>query len=222
MAGKTATEELALIDVGGADLGSGFGEGDVGHNGGEGEPAAPTLHQHIYVTGIWLALAAILMFFMALTSSFIVRKGLSSDWAPFPFPPILWFNTGVLLASSFTLTAARRFLARGLPGAFQSWWTITTALGLVFLVGQLFAWWQLAAAGIYLASNPSSSFFYLLTATHGIHLLGGMVVLLWVGFRCWPEDARLSLPTAATISGIYWHFMDGLWIFLFLLLWLGR
>ncbi|MFQ5926463.1 MAG: heme-copper oxidase subunit III [Terriglobia bacterium] len=222
MAGKTATEELELIDVEGTGAGPPGGGGDFGHNGGEGGAAAPALPQRIYVTGIWLALAAILMFFMALTSSFIVRKGLSNDWAPFAFPRILWFNTGVLLASSFTIERARRLLAQEPPVDFRRWWNITTALGLVFLIGQLVAWGQLRAAGVYLANNPSNSFFYLLTATHGIHLLGGMVALLWVGFRRWPEDARVSLPTAATISSLYWQFLDGRWIFLFLLLWLEQ
>lgn len=222
MAGKTATEELELIDVGGDE--GGFPPGDLGPNGDAGGSAA--LPQRIYLTGIWLALASILMFFMALTSSYIVRKGLSTDWVALPLPPILWLNTVVLLVSSLTIERARRSLARHLVGDFHRWWGITTALGGMFLAGQLVAWRQLAAAGVYLSTNPSSSFFYLLTGTHGAHLLGGIVALVYVGFRGRREDVRPgtrpSPHTVATMTSVYWHFLDGLWVFLFLLLLLGR
>ena len=217
MAAKTATEELELIDLGGGHRGA--GKGDPGSPGGGGSPSALT--PEVYVTGIWLALAAILMFFAALTSSFIVRKGLSNDWAPFPLPGVLWVNTGVLLASSLTLERARWWLRRDLAGAFRRWWMITTVLGVLFLAGQLVAWRELAATGVFLASNPSSSLFYVLTGTHGAHLLGGVAALLYVGLRAgqaaWPR--RRAATTAASI---YWHFLSGLWVFVFLLIYFGR
>lgn len=218
MAGKTATEELELIEVGGN---GGFGEDEL-PGGGNGGGAAPAIPPSAYFTGMWLALAAILMFFAALTSSFVVRRGLGGDWAGFALPRILWLTTAVLLTSSFTLERARRELASGMAEAFRSWWHLTMGLGLAFLAGQFVAWRQLAAAGVYLASNPSSSFFYVLTGAHGIHLLGGLTALFWVGLRRWPEEARASRQTAVHVTSIYWHFMDGLWVFLFLLLLLGR
>ena len=220
MAGKTATEEVEMIDVGRGVRTP--GGGGLGGNGGEGDAVPLARPQNIYLTGIFLLLAAILMFFMALTSSFIVRKGVSNDWAPIELPRILWWNTAVLLASSFTIEAARRSLARSVSGDFRRWWTITTALGMLFLVGQVVAWQQLRAAGVYLSTNPSSSFFYLLTGAHGAHLFGGVAALLYVGWRSWPEQAGPSQGTAVTITSIYWHFLDALWVFLFLLLLLGR
>ena len=81
------------------------------------------------------------------------------------------------------LERARTDLSRGWRDGFNRWWSLATALGVAFLLGQLVAWWQLAASGVYLASNPSSSFFYLLTAAHGLHLLGGEVALLYVAFQ---------------------------------------
>lgn len=218
MGGRTATEELELIDVGSP---GGPGPGEPGPDGGPGGGAAPALPQRIYVTGIILALAAILMFFMGLTSSFIVRRGLSNDWVPFELPRVLWLNTAVLLLSSFTIERARRALAQGLVDDFRRWWRVTTALGLGFLVGQLIAWRELARAGVYLATNPSSSFFYVLTAAHGAHLLGGVLALVYVGFRGARSASRMLPGTAVTVTSIYWHFMDGLWVFLFLLLLLG-
>jgi cytochrome c oxidase subunit 3 len=161
------------------------------------------------------------MFFMALASSYIVRKGLGNDWQRAPLPPVLWFNTAVLLASSVTIMVARRKLEKGEREEFRSWWWVTTGLGLLFLAGQIVAWRQLAARGMLLATNPSSSFFYLLTAAHGLHLAGGILFLFYVAFRAW-KRSRISQVTAAELASIYWHFMDGLWIFLLVLLTVGR
>jgi cytochrome c oxidase subunit 3 len=219
MTTKTATEELELLEL---EYGHrGPGEGDFVPGGNDGEPHVPAVPQHTYLTGIVLALAAILMFFLALTSSFIVRKGLSTDWVPFRLPPILWLNTGLLLVSSFTLESARRQLEGESLAAFRRWWGLTSGLGMAFLAGQILAWQQLAAAGVFLDSNPSNSFFYLLTGLHGLHLLGGIIALLYVGFGS-RSDGRLQWPTAVKVAGIYWHFMGALWVYLFLLLLLGQ
>src|SRR6266850_1515112 len=116
---------------------------------------------------------------------------------------------------------ARRKLESGAREAFRTWWALTTGLGLLFLAGQIIAWRGLAAAGMLLSTNPSSSFFYLLTAAHGAHLAGGIFALLYVTFRQW-KRSRISQATAAELTSIYWHFMDGLWVFLLVLLTLGR
>jgi cytochrome c oxidase subunit 3 len=176
--------------------------------------------QRAYVTGMTIALAGVLMFFMALVSAYIVRKGMpNSAWVNLAIPRILWLNTAILIASSFTLARSRsRFLASDDAG-FRHWWGVTTILGFFFLIGQIIAWRQLAAAGVFLATNSASSFFYLFTAAHGLHLLGGVLALLYVAFR---PTHRLTKSTATEVVSMYWHFMDGLWVFLFLLLLLGR
>src|SRR3989442_9082450 len=116
------------------------GGDDDGGSGGGGAAAVP---RRAYFTAISLGLAAILMFFMALTSSYIVRKGLGGDWQPVRLPGILWLNTLVLLASSASIEVARRKHSEGETEAFRNWWALTTGLGIVFLVGQLVAWRQL-------------------------------------------------------------------------------
>jgi cytochrome c oxidase subunit 3 len=215
----TLIDELELIHSGeGGGTPPPAGGDDDGQGGGSGLPAVP---RRAYFTAISLGLAAILMFFMALASSYIVRKGLGGDWQPVQLPAILWLNTAVLLASSITIEVARRRHSAGERGSFRRWWWLTTALGLLFLAGQVAGWRQLRAAGVFLASNPSSSFFYLLTAAHGLHLLGGILALTYVAFRAW-QRSRITQGTAAELTSIYWHFMDGLWVFLFLLLYLGR
>jgi cytochrome c oxidase subunit 3 len=161
------------------------------------------------------------MFFMALTSAYIVRKGLGGDWQPVRLPSLLWVNTAILLASSLTIEIARRRAGVNALESFRRWWTLTTALGVVFLAGQVIAWRQLVQAGFYLKSNPANSFFYMLTAAHGAHLAGGVIALVYVGFRGW-ERSRITRDAAAEVASIYWHFMDGLWVFLLVLLNLGR
>ncbi|MBI4462349.1 MAG: heme-copper oxidase subunit III [Acidobacteria bacterium] len=219
MAGKTATEELELTEVGGDD-GAGLMGGAWGPDGGNGDAAATP--QGLYLTGIWIALASILMFFAALTSAFVVRLGIGNDWVGFELPRLLWGNTAVLLASSATIERARRVLGREWMRAFRYWWAITTGLGLLFLAGQFVVWHQLADAGVYLATNPSSSFFYLLTGSHGLHLLGGVMALAYVGWRERRPEAWRTQKEVVTAASIYWHFLGGLWIFLFVLLQLGR
>ncbi len=213
------TDDLEIIDAGHGRVPAPPAGGDNGEGGSRGKPHG--VPNRAYFTALQLGLAAIVMFFMALASSYIVRKGLGNDWQRTQLPPLIWFNTAVLLASSITIVVAKRKLERGAVDAFRSWWGITTGLGLLFLVGQVIAWRQLAATGMLLATNPSSSFFYVLTAAHGAHLAGGIFALFYVAFRQW-KRSRITQATAAELASIYWHFMDGLWIFLLILLTVGR
>ncbi|HEV2176489.1 MAG TPA: cytochrome c oxidase subunit 3 [Terriglobia bacterium] len=218
-----------------------------GRNGGNGFGGAEGSGDHVwrtparaYQTGMWMALAAIVMLFAAFTSALVVRKGMSNDWVRTALPRILYLNTLILLASSLTFELARRSLKTSraaLSGTdsanwFARWLYVTLILGLAFIAGQLLAWRELAARGVYLATNPSSSFFYLLTAAHGIHLLGGICALAYVVFRApkiavaavgvYPgRDRRSGQPRATLaldLTALYWHFMDGLWIYLLILL----
>jgi len=171
-----------------------------------------------YHTGMWMAIAGIVMVFAAFTSALVVRRGLSTDWVPTKLPPILFFNTAVLALSSLTLELSRRSLRAQRGSEFARRLYLTMALGLVFVTGQLQAWKQFASRGMYLSTNPSSSFFYLLTAAHGIHLLGGIIALLVLAFRAPKLAAFPSKRVAVEVTSIYWHFMDGLWIYLLILL----
>jgi cytochrome c oxidase subunit III len=168
-------------------------------------------------TGLLVLLAASTMVFAAFTSAFVVRRGLSEDWATMPKPPILFVNTAMLLASSFILDLSRRALKAGDRGKFNLWWTSATALGILFLAGQALAWIQLKDAGIYVASNPSSSFFYVLTAAHAFHLLGGVAALVYVDVQALRLRLGPAKRTAIDVSAIFWHFLDGLWVYLMLL-----
>jgi cytochrome c oxidase subunit 3 len=179
-----------------------------------------------YRVGTWVMIASISMFFTALSSAYIVRAASATDWRPIAMPRILWLSTALILLSSVTIEAARRQLKGLLQSGYFKWLLITGALGIGFLSSQLLAWRQLRHQGVFLSSNPHSSFFYLLTAMHGLHLLGGLLALLYLLFRTRSrvDDvvAEARRQARADAVGIYWHFMDGLWIYLFLLLFLWR
>ena len=174
-------------------------------------------------TGIWVVLASITMSFAAFTSALIVRQGSSLDWRHLSLPRILYFNTLLLLASSFTLEVGRRQVGSYMSGRKAGiahparWLYITLFLGLLFVAGQYAGWLQLRAEGLFLATNPSSSFFYVLTAAHALHLLGGLGGLTRVIHRFNRSILRKSTLDA---TSHYWHFMDALWVYLLVLLWI--
>ncbi|HVH70195.1 MAG TPA: cytochrome c oxidase subunit 3, partial [Candidatus Dormibacteraeota bacterium] len=152
---------------------------------------------------------------------FLVLHHGSKVWVAVELPKILWLNTAILLGSSFALERARLRLSLGDLGGFRKLWLLTTVMGFLFVAGQLVAWRQLVTEGVYIASNQASSFFYIFTGAHGVHLLGGVAALLFVLLRNF-EKSQISVSLAAEITSYYWHFMDGLWIFLFVLLYLGK
>ena len=190
-------------------------EGPGGSGGGAGETS-----DRRYRTGMLAALAGILMLFTAFTSAYVVRKGLSNDWIPTSLPSLIWFNSLVLLASSLTLERARQVLSDN--SRFSRWWLVTTVLGGAFLVGQVVVWRQLIGDGVYISSNPSSSFFYVLTGAHGVHLSGGVFALGFLLFRNRGNPFGPLNRTPVDVMAMYWHFMDGLWIYLLLLFFFWR
>lgn len=174
-------------------------------------------------SAIWVGIAAICMSFAAFTSALIVRQGSSNDWRHITLPSVLFLSTLLLLASSGTLEVARRRIASFMGGSDthiavpRLWLYLTLGLGLLFVAGQYMAWLQLRSQGLYLATNPNSSFFYVFTAVHALHVLGGLAGLLRVIRKLGSSTLRRSTLTA---TAYYWHFMGALWIYLFLLLWL--
>lgn len=166
-------------------------------------------------TGVVAGIAAITMSFAAFTSALVMRKGGAPDWTHFRLPSLLYANTVVLLTSSGTLEVARRRLRAGMAGG-NTWLSVTLALGGLFVVGQVAAWRNLAAQGVFLATTPSGAFFYVLTAAHALHVLGGVTALAYVRARV--RHATLPPLGAVGAAATYWHFVDGLWLYLLFLL----
>jgi cytochrome c oxidase subunit 3 len=223
MPGSTATPEIELIIEKKTSDGGGGILPPTGRNGGGDDGKRPRRENSSpkrYYTGMALGIVSILMFFMALASAFLVRKG-NGNWIPVHIPTLMWINTVVLLASSATLELARHRLAQGRLSDYKNLWLLTAILGAGFLVGQIVAWRQLVAEGIYLASNPASSFFYIFTGAHALHLFGGVAALIYVAKRNF-DQAQVTRSVAAEVTSYYWHFMDALWLFLLTLLYLGK
>lgn len=206
---------------------------DTGHTGNGGwQNLVPvtgsfrTIEEHSpppSSSAIWVAIAAICMSFAAFTSALIVRQGASNDWRHITLPSILYVSTLLLIASSGTLEVARRRIAAYMAGmqsqaaSAQVWLYFTLGLGLLFVGAQYMAWLQLRSEGLYLATNPNSSFFYVFTALHALHVMGGLAGLTRVLRKLSKGILRRSTLNATTY---YWHFMGVLWVYLFVLLWM--
>jgi cytochrome c oxidase subunit III len=217
----TRPEEVIGTRLGGGPgrrNGNGFHKNGGGGDGGDHFRFSPAR----YRLGAWAAIGSILMLFVALTSAYIVRSASGDDWHPVAMPKVLWLSTALIFVSSITMEAARRSLKTDGNALYGRWLLGTLALGAAFVVSQLVAWRQLARQGVYLASNPYSSFFYLFTAAHGLHLLGGLGALIYLLVRTTRRRATLEGELrrvgAADAATIYWHFLDGLWLGLFFLL----
>jgi cytochrome c oxidase subunit III len=196
--------------------------------------------------GLGVGVLGIVMVFVSFTSAYIVRQGLPTldprtntlvhDWFPLPLPALLFFNTGLLLISSVTMELARRQVARfstptgaaPIPNVFTGregtilWLALTAVLGISFLKGQWTVWREMEASGFYVASSPSSSFVYLLTGTHGVHLLGGMFALLAAGATVLFRRPAESRVVVLDVTAWYWHFMTLLWVYILCLLQFAR
>jgi cytochrome c oxidase subunit III len=199
---------------GGGDSRSGGGPGPGGAPGSAGGGGGIMGNPDLF--GLWVFLGTVSMLFIGFTSAYILRRA-SADWQPLEAPPVLWLNTLALLASSGSLEIARRRLRGWNLAGTQAFVVLTGVLGLVFVAGQYVGWQQLAARGVFLASNPHSSFFYVLTGVHALHLVGGLVWFAVVLARL-RRMAYLPGEDGLRLFATYWHFLGGLWVYLLWLL----
>ena len=242
----TVTLKYPKTGRGGGDVPPTTGGGGNGDSGSNGAPDYGERLRRARL-GLAVALAPIIMLFVSFTSAYIVRQGLPTldertgtyvrDWLAVNLPiALLLVNSLLLIASSVTMEFARRNIARqvalapvrSIPGVSLGnersfpWLNITAVLGMAFLGGQWLAWRELANRGFYLATSPSSSFVYLLTGAHAIHLAGGVIALLYAAmtpvFHKPIEAQRIVIDVAAW----YWHFMALLWLYIFALLVFAR
>jgi len=165
--------------------------------------------------GVFLAVAGCL--FSLLCAAFFMRMD-APDWQAPPIPGILWFNTAVLIVSSLALDLARRAADRRETDDIKSWLLVGGGCALLFLLGQLWAWRELAAQGLYASSNPANAFFYLLTGTHALHLVGGLAALARTARAAWSGRGGAELAASVELCAIYWHFLLFVWLLLFAML----
>ena len=163
--------------------------------------------------GLGVFLAVVGSLFALFISAYSMRMNMV-DWRALPVPRLLWFNTGVLVLSSVALhwayLAARRNDIDGVIAGLCA----GGAFAVTFLVGQLLAWRELSVAGYFLASNPANSFFYLITAVHGLHLMGGLVALGRTTAKVWRGAEATQVRLSTELCAIYWHFLLLVWLVL--------
>jgi cytochrome c oxidase subunit 3 len=164
---------------------------------------------------IFIAIAASLL--VLLVSAYSIRMEMN-DWRPPPQPALLWANTGVLILSSLALQWARVAAGRGNLEGVQDGLVVGGTAAVIFLIGQVLAWRELASAGYLLTTNPADSFFYLITAAHALHVVGGLVALAMAGMKLWRGVAMDRLRLSVELCATYWHFLLIAWIVLFSLL----
>ncbi|MBL0739748.1 cytochrome c oxidase subunit 3 [Chryseolinea lacunae] len=170
---------------------------------------------------LWIFMVSVTMIFAAWTSAYLVRRA-DGNWAVFELPQLFWITSVIIVISSGTMHWAYLAAKRDNLEQTKLAISITTLLGVAFLIGQFMAWNELVRESVYFVGNPSGSFVYVISGVHGLHIVGGVVFLLIVlvaAFRYKVHSKKLSqIEMCAT----YWHFLDGLWLYLFVFLLLNR
>jgi len=166
---------------------------------------------------VWLFIATIVMLFAALTSAYLVKQG-EGNWLHFNIPDIFWITSAIIVTSSVTMHMAYVSAKRDNMDGIKIFLSLTMLLGLAFLAGQYYSWSELVNQDVFFVGNPAVSFIYVLTGLHGLHLISGMVfiaIVLYSAFKFRIHSKNLS---KIEMSVTYWHFLGGLWLYLFFFL----
>ncbi|MEY4875142.1 MAG: hypothetical protein RL708_291 [Bacteroidota bacterium] len=173
---------------------------------------------------LWAAIASICMFFIGITSAFIVKKGAdiaSGHWLSFKVPMPFYYSTAIIILSSVTLFLAKKYFLKGNKTGYQIAMLSSSILGTAFLVLQYLGWKDLVSIGIYVGgslSNPSGSFFYIISGAHAVHILGGLISMYWMTVKAVVRKTNVQSKLGMELISTYWHFVDFLWLYLFAML----
>ena len=170
---------------------------------------------------LWMFMVSIIMVFAALTSAYIVRQA-EGNWLDYELPSALWITTIIILISSATMQYGLFLVKKNKIGQARIAVAITLLLGIGFLIGQFKVWGILVANDVYFVGNPGGSFLYVLTGFHGLHLISGLIYLIIVLVQLSRKKITAEKPLGMELSTMYWHFLDGLWLYLFVFLLLNH
>jgi cytochrome c oxidase subunit 3 len=171
------------------------------------------IHPHKF--SLWIGIGSIIMMFAGLTSAFVVRQA-QGNWVHYKLPQIFWISTLVIIFSSVTMHLGLRFFKQHKAQAYRIMIWITAVLGVVFVYTQYEGFKQLYEMGIRLQGNPSGSFLFIIAGLHGVHVLGGVLAIFTLLFSAYRKRVKNynSVPTELVVT--YWHFVDVLWVYLFI------
>jgi len=220
-------EDLEQVRTGGPGGGGGPRDWEPGGRGGGDDDdftrRMPRGGPSAGMFGIIAMMVSITALFTTIIIAFLIRSHSRSHWQPVALPKGLWASTALILASSATLEAARRAFVRFRSHAYGNWLVLTFFIALGFILSQALVFRYMVEQGIYLRQNPHSSLFYVITGAHGVHVFGGLLALFYlicrVALRAKDAEADLlSQRNALSVTVVYWHFLDVLWVALFLIL----
>lgn len=184
-------------------------------------PVEQPLSMHPKKFALWLFIVTVIMIFAAFTSAHIVRQA-DGDWLIYDLPSMFWYTSGIILLSSGFMQWAYISAKRDKLEQVKIALTITTALGVLFLFGQLKAWSQLVDEGVFFVGNPAGSFVYIFTGIHGLHLVSGVIYLIYMLISSFRYKVHSKNMLNMEMSATWWHFLGGLWIYLFIFLLLNH
>ncbi|RPA70196.1 cytochrome oxidase subunit III [Cyclobacteriaceae bacterium YHN15] len=185
------------------------------------EGAEQPISMHPKKFALWLFIVTVVMIFASLTSAYIVRQS-EGNWLEFDLPTIFWYTSGIIVFSSITLHFAYLSARKDELSKLRLGMVITSVLGIAFLVGQWYSWAALVDRDVYFVGNPAGSFLYVFTGLHAIHLISGVIFLIIVlisSFRYKVHSKNMDLMEMCVT---YWHFLGGLWLYLFMFLLLNH
>jgi cytochrome c oxidase subunit 3 len=166
---------------------------------------------------MWAACASIVMMFAGLSSAYIVKRN-QGNWLTFDIPVIFYYSTAVIILSSITIILSRKAFLNRQMKQYKRWLTVTTMLGIIFVFLQYMGFRELWASGITLTRNVSFSFLYIIVGLHALHVMGGVIALIVMYLKSISKRRKNYTPLYIDLMNTYWHFVDGLWIYLFLFL----
>jgi cytochrome c oxidase subunit III len=209
--------------------GSGGGSENGGDNDGEIQKNNPFgdnidgFKPETFRILMWFLLLIVFMTFGGLIGAYIVlATNKAMEWQPFSLPFQIWVSTALIIASTITYEVSNRFLQAEKQTKSRTWLLVATGLGGMFIASQILAWLQLVGRGVYVSGNPYAGLFYILTATHAFHVIGGIIALGYMVLKTQKptglSEELLKRRTYSKVISWYWHFMDALWLVLVLLL----
>ncbi len=206
--------------------GIGDGQGNGGDKGGGDDRAdfynSPSNTNIARIFTMFLLLVVLMTFGGLIGAYIVLATNGALEWRPFNLPYQVWISTAIILSSSLTYHLSRNLLFKNEQAKSKKWLLVTTVLGAAFISSQILAWLLLYRRGVYWEANPYAGFFYILTAVHAVHVLGGVCALGAIVLRTWNKtfsfDELEYRKNLANVVGWYWHFMDALWIVLLFLL----
>ncbi|MEO6456236.1 MAG: heme-copper oxidase subunit III [Ginsengibacter sp.] len=169
------------------------------------------IHPHKFT--LWVGIASIIMMFAGLTSAYIVKRNLA-NWISFDLPILFWYSTLLIILSSLTIMVSRNYFKQGEMARYRQWLTVTTGLGILFVIMQTIGFINLWNSGITLTRNVSFSFLYIIVGLHALHVVAGVIALSVILVRSFSSRRKLYSTVQIDLMSTYWYFVDFLWIYL--------